>query len=225
MILDLDLRLIDIKLELSALNDQFYIIESNVKRLIDEEHSKLEEKRGKGFFRDEEDLISELQEVHHKIDIFYPRIFWSPFIVSVYSVFEASMLEIADELKDKKKVKLGIDDLSGNLLDKAKKYFEHILNFPLVVENEQWSKLKNLAVVRNAIAHTNGRIDRLKKTNKDKIYELEEKNIGISGWMNLLVIEPVFAKTCLDVVSVTVNDLCVRYKSYDNSTRLRLKEV
>ncbi|MGZ8096705.1 MAG: hypothetical protein ACXWUD_10750 [Methylosarcina sp.] len=220
MKLNLDLRLIDIELELSALNDQFSIIESHIERLIKEKHKKLEEQRINGAFKHEDDLITELEIVHHNIDIHFPRVFWSPFIVSVHSVFEASILEVAEELQRKKGIGISINDLNGSLLDKFKKYFDHILNFQLVTDNEQWRVLKELSIVRNAVAHANGRIDRLKLSAQKKIQQLEESNAGISNWMGLLVIEQMFAKRSLEVVSDTIGDLCARYKAYDSDSKI-----
>ena len=88
--------------------------------------------------------------------------FRGTFLVSLYAVYESVVIEIADLIRDKQSQQIKIDDLRGKFLEKAKKYYKHILQFDLYSNEKAWQQIKMLSELRNAFAHANGRMDRLK---------------------------------------------------------------
>ena len=89
--------------------------------------------------------------------------------MSLYAVYESVVIEIADLIRDKQSQQIKIDDLRGNFLEKAKKYYKHILQFDLYSNEKAWQQIKMLSELRNAFAHANGRMDRLKPKPKKKL--------------------------------------------------------
>ncbi|KKL68038.1 hypothetical protein LCGC14_2129000, partial [marine sediment metagenome] len=55
-------------------------------------------------------------------------------------------------------IKEGIN-LRGDFLERAKKYYKHVLKFGLCSDDNTWQRIKILAEVRNVIAHANDRLD------------------------------------------------------------------
>ena len=96
MKIDFDFRLLDVSLEIHALEDHYELIEKQIIHLNHVEKEALKE------YRDKENLTPDdpewdfaRQEFDHKVEFLLPRFFWGPFIVSLYAVFETSVMEIA----------------------------------------------------------------------------------------------------------------------------------
>jgi hypothetical protein len=111
---------------------------------------------------------------------------------------------------------ISIDDLRGDdFLDRAKKYYKHILTFELCADNSAWQQIKMLSEVRNAIAHTNGRIEMLRGRAKEKILDWEKKRIGIDTNWGYIVVDRVFVEKTFFKVQSSLEDLVQRYKQWD----------
>ena len=174
MKIDVDFRLLDVSLELHALEDHYELIEKQIMHLSHVEKETLDE------YREKENLTPEdpewdfaRQEFDRKVEFLLPRFFWGAFIVSLYAVFETSVIEIASLMQKSMKQGIAINDLRGDFLKRSKKYYKNILNFELCRNNKDWQHIRNLTDIRHAVAHANGRIDMLKSTAKDKINKLE----------------------------------------------------
>ena len=114
---------------------------------------------------------------------------------------------------------ISINDLRGDFLERAKKYYKNALKFELFCNGKDWQQIKMLTDVRHAIAHANGRIDMLNDKSKKKIKELEKQNIGISCDYNYLLVDSHFAKKALSVVSSVLKNLVDRYKEWDTKQK------
>jgi len=169
-----------------------------------------------GLTYDDPEYHLEQQELDYLIEVALPRIFRGPFLLSLYAVYESAVTEIAALIQKKKAIKMSINDLKGDFLEKANKYFSDVLQFPLFLGNEAWQKINMLFVIRNAIAHTNGRIEMLNKSARQKIANWENQKRGISSTSGYLVVEEQFLKDTLKIVSNSLSDLINRYKEWDN---------
>lgn len=220
MKINIDFRLIDISLELHALEDHFDLIEKQLQQLNKAEQTALSE------YCRKENLISEdaewdlaRQECDQKVEFLLPRFFWGSFIVSLYAVYETGVTEIAKLIQKTKKQEIGINDLRNDFLERAKKYYKSILEFELCKDETTWQRIKMLAILRHSIAHANGRIDMLNDGTKKKINEWERQNIGIDSYYNYLIIDSSFAKETLEKVSISLKDLVDRYKEWDTKAK------
>jgi len=216
MKINFDFRLLDVSLELHALEDHYDLIEKQILHLSNAEKSALEEYRRKGNLTPEDDEWDiARQECDHKVEFLLPRFFWGPFIVSLYAVLETSVIEIARLIQETQGQEITINDLRGDFLERAKKYYKHVLKFELPGDKIVWHNLDNLTQIRHAIAHANGRLDMLKNNAKKKIEALEKKNIGISSNYNYLLVDASFAKESLSAVRILLQGLVERYKEWD----------
>lgn len=158
----------------------------------------------------------EHQNYDYRVEFLLPRFFRGPFLVSLYAVYEASVTEIAHLLQKGQGKAISIDDLRGDdFLDRAKKYYKHILTFELCADNSAWQQIKMLSEVRNAIAHTNGRIEMLRGRAKEKILDWEKKRIGIDTNWGYIVVDRAFVERTVSKVQSSLEDLVQRYKQWD----------
>jgi len=181
MKINVDFRLLDVSLELHALEDHYELIEKQISHLS---HS---EKVSLGEYLKKENLTPEgpewdlaIQECDHKVEFLLPRFFWGPFIVSLYAVIETSVIEIARLIQQSQKQGIAINDLRGDFLERAKKYYKNVIKFELCSDTTIWQRIKILAEVRHVIAHANGRLDMLNENTRKRIEALEKQNLGIS---------------------------------------------
>ncbi|WP_136515940.1 hypothetical protein [Geomonas edaphica] len=216
--LTFDFRLLDVSLELRALEEHLQLIEKHTKQLIEEEDASFQYQVEEHNLTPEDaewDFASQMR--NHRIEFLFPR-FRNPFLVALYSVFESAVTEIAQLIQRTRGLQITINDLRGNFLEKAQKYYNDILGFELYA-NEAWNQISMLSELRNAIAHTNGRIDMLKQENQKKIKKFVKQEIGIYSHYNfILVDEPCALRMCVSVREY-VEDLIKRYKEWDDSIR------
>ena len=226
----LDFRLLGAETELEMLADHRQLIENHIEDLTKKERNKLDRKFAKirktykcanltaeliEEWRVEEEIAS--QEYEWRIND-PPLFFRGTFLVSLYAVYESVVIEIADLIRDKQSQQIKIDDLRGNFLERAKKYYKHILQFDLYSNEKAWQQIKMLSDLRNAFAHANGRVDRLNSTLKKKIERWNgQKNIGISITISGHVIcEADIVADIFGAVRDSLKDLIKRYKHWDD---------
>ncbi len=214
MKINFDFRLLDVSMELYVLEDHYDLIEKQLAHLSHAEQATLSE------YQQKENLTPEdpewdfaRQECDHKVEFLLPRFFWGSFIVSLYAVFETSLIEVAKLLQEKQNQGISINDLKGEFLTKSKKYYDKVLKFELCDDKKIWQDIKDFANVRHAIAHANGRIDMLTKENKASITKLIKSDSGISSHYNYLIVDSSFAKEALENVSISLRSLVERYKN------------
>ena len=220
MKINVDFRLLDVSLELHALEDHYELIEKQISNLRHTEKASVDE------YRKKENLTPEdpewdfaRQECDHKVEFLLPRFFWGPFIVSLYAVLETSVIEIARLIQQSQKQGITINDLRGDFLERAKKYYKNVLKFELCSDDNAWQRIKILAEVRHVIAHANDRLDMLNENTKRRIKALEKQNLGISSYYNYLLLDSYFAKETFSKVRSLLESLVERYKEWDTKQK------
>jgi hypothetical protein len=215
----IDFRLIDIDLALSDLNYHIDFLETHIKNVQAYERLKLNKLIDKrGLIPDDSDW-QEVLEIEYFIDFFLPRIFRAPFIVSVYAVYESAVTEIAALIQKQKGIVISINDLRGDFLDRAKKYFKDVIEFQIYSDKSAWQRINMLFGLRHAIAHANGRIEMLNRSLKQKVSNLEKQKVGISSERGFIVIEESFLRETYRLVSESLSDLVERYRQWDDHQR------
>jgi hypothetical protein len=215
-----DFRLLDVSLEIYALEDHYKLVEKQIMHLSHMAEEALDE------YRKKENLTPEDPEWHfaeqefdYKVEFLLPRFFWGTFIVSLYAVFETGVTEIARLMQKSMKQGIAINDIRGDFLERAKKYYKNVLRFDLYCNNKDWVHIKRLTDIRHAIAHANGRIDMLNDNAKTKIKKMEKQNIGVSSNYNYLLIDSHFSKKVFSAVCSILRDLVDRYKEWDSNQK------
>jgi hypothetical protein len=215
--INVDFRLLDVSLELHALEEFLATMEKQIDHIAASEKLSLEAAiRNQNITPDDAEWQFEHQDYDHRVEFLLPRFFRGPFLVSLYAVYEASVTEIARLLQKGQGRAISIDDLRGaDFLNRAMKYYRHILNFELCTDNSAWQQIQMLSEIRNAIAHTNGRIEILQESAKKRILDWEKKRIGIDTNWGYIVVDRAFVERTFSKVQSSLNDLVQRYKQWD----------
>ncbi|MFA4916795.1 MAG: hypothetical protein WC560_09010 [Syntrophales bacterium] len=154
---EFDFRLLEINCELDALEDYLQVIETHIESLTKAERTRLEARvRQEHISSGDPEWYAAASECEHQIEVFLPRFFRGPFLVTLYAVYESAVTEIAQLIKGKQSQEISLDDFRGDFLKRAKKYYEHVLKFQLYTENRAWQSIQMLSTLRHAIAHENG---------------------------------------------------------------------
>lgn len=211
----IDFRFIEINYELHALEQYMDSIESQLPHLIRIEEEKVyDDLREKGYENDEIERQIAQQQLDDFIDNVLPRYFFSQILVTLWAIFESAIVEIANEIKDHKKQGIYLNDINGDFLERTNKYFNHILKFPIKTRDSAWQHLRMFYILRNAIAHANGRMDNIKsKRDVNKIKKWTKDNIGIDDLDGNLSFSPHFVKKLYSIVFNMINVLIERVRS------------
>ena len=152
--------------------------------------------------------------VYHRL----PRIVYNPFLVSMYTVYESAVAEIASIVQERRGLEDSLSGREGNFLDQAKHYHRDQLGLKLSASNESWERLKILAGIRHAIAHANGYLDGVNASMRVKLREWMKQNIGIEDYYGEVVVSWSFVRTTFEIVRDDLGDLIVRFKVADRSS-------
>jgi hypothetical protein len=212
-----DFRLLDVSSELYALEDHLQLIEDEMQQIHQRERLGVKEYvQKKGLSPNDYEWHEAWDEYNHRIDCLLPRFFRGPFLVALYAVYESAVTEIARLIQEGQSQKISINDLKGDFLERAKKYYKHILHFELYAEEKEWHQTKMLSELRNAFAHVNGRIEMLNQKSKKTIKNWERQNLGISVYDGFIVCDSVIVADIFDLVRKSLENLVSRYKTWDD---------
>jgi len=205
----IELRFVEIFYELGTLESYMNSIETQLPSLIKIEEEKMFKRlRYKGSHNDTDELDEIRKKLFHLAEDVYPRYFRGLILVTLWAIFESAIYKIAKEIKDQQEHGVGLNDIRGDLLRRTKKYFNHILKFPLDTGGNDWRQLQILKVLRNAIVHGNGQLDNIKnEADIKKIEKWEQENIGITIIMGSLLFSPDLVRKTFAAVSSTINNL------------------
>ena len=178
MKIKLDFRLLEVSTELSTLEEHLELIEDQIERGQGQAWSRKKAKMLDLEPDDEAEWSLLQQEYYYQVTFVLPRVLRNPFLVSLFAVYESAVTEIAKLIQQKRGLAISIADLKGDLLKRSKKYYEHVLQFQLSLGNENWQRIMLLSDLRNAIAHTNGRLDMVSKRTRERI--LKSKGVTLS---------------------------------------------
>jgi hypothetical protein len=217
---NIDFRLLDVSLELSALNSQFELIKKQIALLNDEAKNSLEKlRKNEKLTPEDPEWDMYRQEYDHKVEFLYPRFFWNSFVVSLYAVLETSIIEISRLIQNSQNQGISINELRGGFLERAKKYYNNVIKFELCNDSYKWQQIKILSEIRHAIAHSNGRLEMLHEKSKKRIQDLEKQSLGISSNYEYIILDCEFVEKNLLNVSDLLNSLVDRYKEWDTKQK------
>ena len=212
----LDFRLLEVSMELSTLEKHLELIEAQIERGQEEAWSRREAKMMELESDDEAEWSLIVQEYDYEVDVVLPRVLRNPFLVSLFAVYESTVTEIAKAMQQKKSAGISIDDLKGDFLKRSKNYYGHVLQFQLSLSNDNWQRLMLLSDLRNAIAHTNGRLDIVSTRTRERIL----KSGGVREELGFLVVEGTYLRETFAFVKDDLEGLVGRYKEWDTATRV-----
>lgn len=207
----IDLRFIEIFHELYALEDYINSIELQLPQLIEKEKEKVFQNRPKDDFIE---LQQKEYELYELIEDVLPRYFRNPIVITLWAIFESAIIEIAKEIKDQLDIPITLGDIKGDFLTRTNKYFNHIIKFSIDVRGDSWKQIRKFYLLRNAIAHGNGRLDNLKNPNDIKnILAWEKENSDISTMGGNIVCSPDFIKEIYSIVFTFLQNITKEVKT------------
>ena len=199
-----DLHLASLNVEMHALQDGFNIIKNSIETLKEKEHRDFDKSiKSKEILTDDE-LIDLHEDLYTKIEVLYPKVFWGPYLIGIFSFFESAILELSEHIRAAKGCDLKMSDIRGDLLERTKKYYKKVLGIEYFSKCIYWETITQLGLVRHIYAHENGRVGFSLKNN---IETLVSRDLGVSHNMDILVVEERFVKACLDAVLNVIGDL------------------
>jgi hypothetical protein len=193
-----DFRFIEIFHELYAIEDYINTVELQLPQLIEKEKKKAYQNRPTD---DPIEWQQKENELYELIEDVLPRYFRNPIIVTLWAIFESAIIEIAKEIKDQLNIPLTLDDIKGDFLKRTNKYFNHIIKFPIDVRGSSWQQFRKFYLLRNAIAHGNGRLDNIKNPdNRKAISDWEKENSGVAIMGGNIICSPDFIRQTYSIV-------------------------
>ena len=146
------------------------------------------------------------------LDCFLPRILRGPFLVTLSSVYESAVIEVAGLTRGQK---IPPDDIRGDFLESVKKYYKEHIPFELSGDNERWKRLRILYDLRNAIAHANGRFEMIVEKKGEKILKQE----GVKKEFGFIIVSGPFLRETFTMVKEELEDLLVRHREWGKANR------
>jgi hypothetical protein len=212
--INIDLRFVDVLYELNATEQYISSFERQLPSIVKQEEEKayrrIQEEQ-MNIDNREADLI--WQMFYDLTENVLPRFFRNAILVTIWSIFESAIMDISKELQSEQHKTLGIEDLKGDFLERAKKYFHYIVDFPLEVTGKEWQRINMLKVLRNAIAHCNGRVEGITKDKDLKdIQRWEKENIGLTIEVDTLMFSKEFVEETYHCVNNFLTSLIAAVK-------------
>lgn len=157
------------------------------------------EERGREWGDPEVDLaLQELSELRERI---YPRLFRNGLIVILWSVFELSLEDLARVAARAREVEASYPTTGpGNVLARARRYYNQKLDIRLCPDSNTWRRLQRLRVIRNAIAHANGRASAVRDSDWRKIKQWADEGAGFQVDQGFLTLSPTYLTEVFEMV-------------------------
>lgn len=115
---------------------------------------------------DIEDMVDEYRKV---VDALFPKIFRGGYVISLWSVFESSVKNIAEYTRKEKHLPFGLHELrAGDFLEQVNVFFERVLSLKAFPDKSVRTRLAELKGLRNALAHHDGSVSELPKSLQGK---------------------------------------------------------
>jgi hypothetical protein len=210
----IDFRFAEINGEIWALEMYLDLVERSLKSLADSERARLLKEyshEGAPFESHSVQLAFQLaEEMESQV---LPRLLLGPCLISLWSLFESSVVEIADYIRRQRDLDLTLNDLRGSFLARAEKYFRDGLHYDFSLEGDCWRRLSRIAEVRHAFAHANGRLSAVPETLRPSILQIVDSGEGLSFDGDFLVPSVDFVRESFAYVKSTLEDLMNRVRA------------
>jgi hypothetical protein len=204
-----DFWALDIRLELSWLRSYLDVLERHLSELPGNPPESIRA----DLQHPDEDVWQPMQQEWSALsEEAAPRLARGAYIVALHAAYEAGVAELAEKVRGRTGADLRLEDISGNtFLEQAKKYFDKVLRIPLCPSPGHWSVLGELAIVRHAFAHSNGRIASLGVRGRRVFEAMQQRGDARESW-GAILIEARYARRALQIVDATLRDLAERTK-------------
>lgn len=208
-----DFRLMAVRYELYVVEEFHSSIEAQIESLNDIAIQKMRADFD-GVIEDDYELEVAVQQLTYDDRRLMPRLVRHPFLVMLYAVYEATVREIAELVRGKQSRALKLDNISGSFLERAKKYYKHVIGMKLTQDNASWVKVNLLADLRHVIVHTNGRMDMVSTERKEKLLSA---GVQIVDNPPVMIVLPDLLHDIFAAVKGDLDGLVSRYLEWDHN--------
>lgn len=198
-----DPRFVELSYELSVLSNYLDLITGHLPRITAEEERRVWDEHS-----DTPDLAAQLAA--QVTDGITTRFFAGSVVAALWAIYEAGVSQLAAYIATSKGIDLPLSALRGSFLDRAQKYFSHVLRFDLHPVTTDWSRLKGLQVIRNVVAHGNGRLASINNDARKKLVDIASQDPTVRITDGYLVVSLAFAKTAFQFIETLLSDLKAR---------------
>ncbi len=216
VLINFDPRFIEIEYELWALGHLRDVLEAQIVFLRDQDKLKtFAELKERGWDHDEVEWQLASQEFAERQEYVIPRFLRGPFVVSLWACYESAVKEIADYLQGRVGAPLTLRDIRADTeLQQFMKYFGAVMKIPLDEIGDRLSFIDDLRLVRNALAHANGR-QRAMPEQKWALVSTALKRRGSppDDYRGLIVLSADFVREAYDAVNASLRELVARARS------------
>jgi hypothetical protein len=132
-----------------------------------------------------DDVEYEVDQLKNTVEELFPKVFRGGFIISLWSVFEACIKDLAEYVRREQDIPFGLQDLrAGDFLEQTEIFFFRLLAVRAFPEKSVRTKLEELKGFRNALVHHDGAIEELPKALRSKT-EVEYRSKGLLVYSDL----------------------------------------
>lgn len=154
---------------------------------------------------EQEELFADL-EVRLKHDI--SNNFYSAYLIPLYAALESSLADLCDYVQRRESISLKVTDLREHgVVNRALMYLNLVLKKNLPTTELVQSALHDLQVVRNAFAHSNGRLAEQRSINKQELERLAKDQQWVEIWDGHIIVRPAFLERSTESVEDFLNNL------------------
>lgn len=148
------------------------------------------------------DLEEKLDEIKWITEDLVPRFFLGAFVVALWAAFESEITRLANYVRTREHTRLVIADLrDANTRRRLQLYIEIVMHQPLEVDPALCSRIDELLLVRNCLAHANGDLSFQREERRKQVDNLVSANIGVAIRDNSVVVNEAFLKSYLGHVA------------------------
>ncbi|MCW5610568.1 MAG: hypothetical protein KIS83_07780 [Rubrivivax sp.] len=103
---------------------------------------------------DAEDKVDEYRKVVNEL---FPKVMRGGFVISLWSVFESAVKNLAEYVRSQKNLPFGLQELrAGDFLEQTDVFFKRVVNVDAFPKKDVRAKLDRLKGLRNTLAHHDG---------------------------------------------------------------------
>lgn len=153
----------------------------------------------------DDDLVAMLEhgvgEHLHWFQELAPQVIINPFIVSLWSLYESVLRDLAHILRRRVGADTDFHEVNGrHFMERIEKYYREVLSYDLGLSDEWRKELRLLCEVRNAIVHGYGKMSSLPKSLRPKASSGTLDGIAIAKDGDKIVLSAQFAERKFEVV-------------------------
>ncbi len=208
--LNLDLRFVEFNSELYALDNYISFVEDKIKSLLKQRESEIKAEIKKNNLTPDDALYALYKlEINSLNNRFLPKYFRNPIIVTLWAIVETCLKSIAEYIGEQENKKLRFKDIRAeNFLLCIKKYFEYVLNFPILSDQKIYNKFYEVMKLRHLIVHNNGKISNPKDAGNIKfIKDLMNKYKTISLDFDEIIISKKYINVSFSIIRIELENI------------------